>query len=181
MYRFVTFSFSFSFSFSLSFSLSAVLFLEFWKRTEAQLQYEWDTLGFEAAEQRERPEFVQAIKKKIKEYPEEKKKQYKIYNPVLERYEYIQPPHLLWPKVSLAFSILVTMVAAVIGVVFAVLLYRLAVAAAIYRLIRTIPGGPSAADLIVSITGSVIQLIFIVIMNQVYERGATFLTSWGEH
>ena len=172
---------SLSLSLSLSLFVSAVLFLEFWKRTEAQLQYEWDTLGFEAAEQRERPEFVQAIKKKIKEYPEEKKKQYKIYNPVLERFEYIQPPHLLWPKVSLAFSILVTMVAAVIGVVFAVLLYRLAVAAAIYRLIRSIPGGPSAADLIVSITGSIIQLIFIVIMNQVYEKLATILTGWGEH
>ena len=28
----------------------AVLFLEFWKRRQFQLQYEWDTLGFEAAE-----------------------------------------------------------------------------------------------------------------------------------
>ena len=28
----------------------AVLFLEFWKRRQFQLQYEWDTLGYEAAE-----------------------------------------------------------------------------------------------------------------------------------
>ena len=154
--------------------------MEFWKRTEAQLQYQWDTLGFEAAEQRERPEFVQAIKRKIKDYPEEKKKQYKIYNVVLERYEYIQPPHLLYPKVLLAFSILLTMVAAVLGIVFAVLIYRLAVSTAIYRAIESLPGGPSAADLLVSITGSCIQLIFIIIMNQVYERLATWLTSWGK-
>ena len=28
----------------------AVLYLEFWKRRQFQLQYEWDTLGYEAAE-----------------------------------------------------------------------------------------------------------------------------------
>lgn len=155
--------------------------MEFWKRTEAQLQYEWDTLGYEAAEQRERPEFVQEIKSKIKNLSEEKKKQYKVYNQVLERYEYIQPRQLLYPKVTLAFSILLTMVLAVIGIVFCVLLYRIAVSALIYRVVRQIPGGPSAADLIVSVTGSVIQLVFIVIMNQIYERLATWLTSWGKN
>lgn len=158
----------------------AVLFLEFWKRTESQLQYQWDTLGFEDAEQRERPEFVQAIKQKIKNFPEEQKKRYKIYNPVLERYEYIQPTHILWPKVALAVSILSTMAAAVLGIVFAVLIYRLAVSTAIYQVIQNLPGGPSAADLVVSISGSCIQLVFIIIMNQVYERVATWLTSWGK-
>ena len=158
-----------------------MLFLEFWKRTESQLQYEWDTLGYEAAEQRERPEFVQSIKAKIKDFSEDKKKQYRVYNQVLERYEYIQPSKFLYPKVSLAFSILLTMVGAVLGVVFAVLLYRLAISALIYRGVRTIPGGPSAADLIVSITGSCIQLVAIVVMNQVYERLATWLTSWGKY
>ncbi|XP_019861048.1 PREDICTED: anoctamin-7-like isoform X1 [Amphimedon queenslandica] len=159
----------------------AVLFLEFWKRTEKQLQYQWDTLGFEEAEQRERPEFVQAIKKKIKNYPEEKKKQYKIKNPVLERYEYIQPAFDIAPKLVLGFVILITMVIAVLGVVFAVLIYRLAVSTSIYRLVQNLPGGPSVADLTVSITGSLIQLVFIVIMNQVYERLATWLTSWELH
>lgn len=72
------------------------------------------------------------------------------------------------------------MVAAVLGVVFAVLIYRLAISTVIYRLIASIPGGPSAADIIVSITGSCIQLVFIVIMNQIYERLATWLTSWGK-
>ena len=162
------------------FTSLAVLFLEFWKRTEKQLQYQWDTLGFEEAEQRERPEFVQAIKKKIKNYPEEKKKLYKIRNPVLERYEYIQPLFDIAPKLLLGFVILITMVIAVLGVVFAVLIYRLAVSTSIYRLVQNLPGGPSVADLTVSITGSLIQLVFIVIMNQVYEKLATLLTSWGE-
>ena len=157
-----------------------MLFLEFWKRTEKQLQYQWDTLGFEEAEQRERPEFVQAIKKKIKNYPEEKKKRYKIKNPVLERFEYIQPTFDVIPKIVLGFVILLTMIVGVLGVVLGVIVYRLAVSTAIYRVIQGLPGGPSAADLTVSITGSLIQLVFIVIMNQVYERLATWLTSWGQ-
>ena len=157
-----------------------MLFLEFWKRTESQLQYEWDTLGYEAAEERERPQFVQAIKRQIKNYSPEKAKKFKIYNPVLERDEYVQPTYYLLPKISLAFSILCTLVVGVIGVVFAVLIYRLAVSAYIYRLIRTLPGGPSAADLITSITGSVIQLIAIIVMNMVYERVAARLTKWGK-
>ena len=156
-----------------------MLFLEGWKRTEAQLQYQWDTLGFEEAEQRERPEFVQRIKQKIKDYPEELKKRYKLYNPVLERFEYIQPARDIWPKVALGFSVLSTMALGVFAVVFAVLIYRLAVSASIYRIVQGLPGGPSAADLIVSVTGSMIQLIFIVIMNQIYERLATWLTGWG--
>ena len=158
---------------------SAVLFLEFWKRTESQLQYEWDTLGYEVAEERERPQFIQEIKRKIKKSPEKAKK-FEIEDPVLERYVYVQPTYLLLPKISLAFSVLSTLVVGVIGVVFAVLIYRLAVSAYIYRLIRTLPGGPSAADLITSITGSVIQLIAIIVMNMVYERVAARLTKWGK-
>ena len=173
-------SLSLSLSLSLTHSTAAVLYMEFWKRTEASLQYEWDTLGYEAAEERERPEFIQSIKRKIKNYPEEKKKQYKIYNVVLERYEYIQPTHIFIPKVVAAFSILITMVAAVIGIVIAVLFYRIAISTLIYRAVRTFPGGPSVADLTVSITGSLIQLVFIIIMNQIYERLASWLTSWGK-
>lgn len=74
-----------------------MLFLEFWKRTEAQLQYDWDTLGYEA---RERPQFVLKIKQKIKDYTDEQQKEYKVFNPVLERFEYIQPTRFLWPKVK---------------------------------------------------------------------------------
>ena len=157
-----------------------MLFLEFWKRTEKQLQYDWDTLGFEEAEQRERPEFVQAIKKKISDYDEEKKKKFREYNPVLERYEYIQPKLYFIPKILLGMSVLLTMIVGVLGVVLGVIVYRLAVSTAIYRVVQTLPGGPSAADLTVSITGSLIQLVFIVVMNQVYERLATWLTSWGQ-
>jgi len=55
----------------------------------------------------------------------------------------------------------------VIAIVFAVLLYRLAVAGALYRAVQNLNGGPSAADFVVLLTGSVIQLLAILFMNRV--------------
>ena len=55
----------------------------------------------------------------------------------------------------------------VIGIVFAVLLYRLAVSGALYRAVQNLNGGPSAADFVVLITGSVLQLLAILVMNKV--------------
>ena len=71
---------------------------------------------------------------------------------------------------------------AVLGVVFAVLIYRLAVSSFFYQTISRLglPGGPSVADLTVSITGAVIQLVAITVMNLVYERLALWLTKWGK-
>ncbi len=70
--------------------------------------------------------------------------------------------------------------AVVIAIVFAVLLYRLAVAGAIYRVVSGVAGGPSVSDIVVSISGACIQLVFIIIMNKLYEYLATLLNSWGE-
>ena len=69
----------------------------------------------------------------------------------------------------LSFQIffLIFQVLIVIAIVFAVLLYRLAVSGALYRAVQNINGGPSAADFLVLITGSVFQLIAILVMNKV--------------
>ena len=67
-----------------------------------------------------------------------------------------------------------------IAIVFSVLLYRLAVAGAIYRLVSGISGGPSIGDIIVSISGALIQLVAILIMNRLYEFLAYKLTNWGK-
>ena len=67
-----------------------------------------------------------------------------------------------------------------IAIVFSVLLYRLAVAGLIYRVVSGFTGGPSIGDIIVSITGACIQLVAIIIMNRVYEWLAYKLTNWGQ-
>ena len=68
-----------------------------------------------------------------------------------------------------------------LAVVFMVLLYRLAVAGAIYALVSGVEGGPSVGDIVVSITGASIQLVAIIFMNRVYEYLATWLNNWGEN
>ena len=55
----------------------------------------------------------------------------------------------------------------VIGIAFTVLLYRLAVSGALYRAVQNLDGKTSAADFIALITGSLIQLVAILIMNKV--------------
>ena len=67
-----------------------------------------------------------------------------------------------------------------VGVVFSVLLYRLGIAGVIYRAVSGIPGGPSIGDIVVSLTGAVIQLIAIIILNRLYEVLALILNNWGE-
>ena len=68
---------------------------------------------------------------------------------------------------SFQIFFLIFQVLVVIAIVFAVLLYRLAVSGALYRAVQNINGGPSAADFLVLITGSVFQLIAILVMNKV--------------
>jgi hypothetical protein len=102
--------------FAIVMSFWAVLFLEFWKRRQFYLQYDWDMLGYESAEERARPEFEQRIKKYIRNCKDENARQkFFVYNPVLERSEYIQPAHWFWPKVLATFSILISMVSVYIS------------------------------------------------------------------
>ena len=67
----------------------------------------------------------------------------------------------------------------VVAIVFGVLLYRLAIAGAIYVLVSDVDGGPSVGDLVVSMTAAIIQLITILILNKIYSYLAKWLTDWG--
>ena len=60
------------------------------------------------------------------------------------------------------------------------ILYRLAVAGGIYSLVSGSSVGPAIGDIIVSITGAIIQLVAIIVMNKLYELLAYKLTNWGE-
>ena len=64
-------------------SLWAVLFLEFWKRYQFYLQYEWDLLDYEPLEESPRPHFINAMRNRYKNARNEltKKKIWKV-NPI---------------------------------------------------------------------------------------------------
>ena len=55
----------------------------------------------------------------------------------------------------------------------------MAVAATLYVYVSQIQGGPSVGDIIASITAAIIQLIFVMVLNIVYEFLAYKLTDWG--
>ncbi|XP_027042755.1 anoctamin-4-like [Pocillopora damicornis] len=42
--------------FAIFMSIWATMFLEFWKRRQAEIAYEWDLLGYEDEEEQPRPE-----------------------------------------------------------------------------------------------------------------------------
>ena len=67
----------------------------------------------------------------------------------------------------------------VFGIVFSVIIYRLAIGTLIYSRVSGTSLGPAVGSIIVSVTGAIIQLIAILIMNKVYEKLATVLTEWG--
>ena len=165
---------------AINFFIVAVVFLEFWKRKEARLQYQWNIQWYEIAEERETPYFVSKIHKKLKKVKESDKKFYIIPNEIVGRIEYYQPRFYLWPKIYFAFSILLTIILMVVGIFLAIIIYRLAVLGPIYAIARHLIGGPSAASFISSVTGSVIQLLAIIVMNVVYEFAADKLTRWGK-
>ena len=91
------------------------------KNTQEMEHIVWKWMNYFFSQERERPQFVQAIEKKIQaieknshhynvEKQQSKQSSYKMWNNILERYEYIQPRYLLVPKIVTTFSILFTLV-----------------------------------------------------------------------
>lgn len=64
-------------------SLWAVLFLEFWKRYQFYLKYEWDLLDYEPLEESSRPHFINSMRNRYKNARNEStKKQIWKVNPI---------------------------------------------------------------------------------------------------
>ena len=72
-----------------------------------------------------------------------------------------------------------TQVLLILGIVFSLILYRIALAALFYVTASQLKGGPGIADFSVAITGAIIQLTCVIILNKVYEFLAYKLTNWG--
>ena len=124
--------------------------------------------------------FLHVIKDKIEKHPN-LGKHCKKYNVALKHFEYFQPPQFLWPKVSLAFGVVLTMAAAVLGIVFAIIMYRLAVSTAVYRTVHEITGSPTGIGILVGLSVFLLRVSSIGIMNWIYEQVAKWLTNWGKY
>ncbi|KFQ75763.1 Anoctamin-7, partial [Phoenicopterus ruber ruber] len=152
--------------FSIFMSLWAVLFLEFWKRTNASLAHHWDCSEFEDIEERPRPQFTAMAPMTI-------------INPITGAEEPYFPKRSRLQRIVAGSMVIIMMIAMVVMFVISVILYR-----AVVAILLSNSGYfwfVASASRIASITGSVVNLIFILILSKIYISLAHFLTKWEMH
>ncbi|XP_065066302.1 anoctamin-4-like isoform X2 [Rhopilema esculentum] len=149
--------------FALFMSFWAVFFLEFWKRRQVSLAYEWHTMDFEEEEERPRPQYVARVTT-LKE------------DPVTGNMEPVMPPSQKVPRLVGAGGIVVFFIILVIAGVTSVIVYR----AAIYAILLSTSSTEirTRAKIVVAGTAACINLLVINILKFVYQRVAVMLTDW---
>ncbi|XP_063145635.1 anoctamin-5 isoform X2 [Candoia aspera] len=156
--------------FAIFMGIWVTLFLEFWKRRQARLEYEWDLVDFEEEQQQLqlRPEYEAKCTQKRK-------------NPVTQELE----PYLPLTSQAVRFCISGTTVlfwiSLIVASMIAVIVYRLAVYAAFASIMETTETlqpirGLLTPQLATSVTASFLNFIIIMILNFLYERIAIWIT-----
>ncbi|XP_033006849.1 anoctamin-5 isoform X2 [Lacerta agilis] len=156
--------------FAIFMGIWVTLFLEFWKRRQARLEYEWDLVDFEEEQQQLqlRPEYEAKCTQKRK-------------NPVTQELE----PYLPLTSQAIRFCISGTTVLfwifLIIASMIAVIVYRLAVYAAFASIMENAQTlqpiqGILTPQLATSVTASCLNFVIIMILNFLYERIAIWIT-----
>ncbi|XP_073240805.1 anoctamin-5-like [Porites lutea] len=148
--------------FAIFMSLWATMFLEFWKRRQAEIAYEWDLFGFEDEEEQPRPEY-EAIATDTR------------LNPITKIEEPFISVGRKVPRFVCSFGFILFMLLLVLAAVFAVVVYRAAVYAVLAAQDNYNMGLVSVAT---SGTAALLNLIIIMLLNKFYEKLAETLTRW---
>uniref|UniRef100_A0A8C3VU52 Anoctamin n=1 Tax=Catagonus wagneri TaxID=51154 RepID=A0A8C3VU52_9CETA len=147
------------------------LFLEFWKRRQAELEYEWDTVELQQEEQA-RPEY-------------EAQCTHVVINEITQEEERV--PFTTWGKcirITLCASAVFFWILLIIASVIGIIVYRLSV---FIVFSAKLPKNLNGTDPIqkyltpqtaTSITASLISFIIIMILNTIYERVAIMITNF---
>ncbi|XP_032437804.1 anoctamin-5 isoform X3 [Xiphophorus hellerii] len=160
--------------FAIFMGIWVTLFLEFWKRRQARLEYEWDLMDFEEEQQQLqlRPEYETKCTKS-KENPVTKEQEGLLDKTATYRAGKF---FLCWASVILWISLII---ACIIGVI----AYRLAVYAAFASIMKDSPtnhlevvGPYITPQLATSVTASCINFVIIMILNLMYEKVAIWIT-----
>ncbi|XP_060098094.1 anoctamin-7 [Heteronotia binoei] len=152
--------------FSIFMSLWAVTFLEYWKRMNATLTYRWDCSDFEDIEERPRPQFTAMAPMTTK-------------NPITGEDEPYFPRQNRFNRIVAGSMVIIMMIAVVVMFLISIILYRAIIAVVVSRSGNFLV--VASASRIASITGSVVNLIFILILSRIYLALAHFLTKWEMH
>ena len=149
--------------FSIFMSVWATLFLEFWKRKQITLAYNWHAMDFEEEEERPRPEYK--LKTDIKRV-----------NQVNKKTEPAMSSARKYLRLVGAYSVVAVFLCILLATVTGVIIYR---AVAAYFLSSSSSAIIKARyTMIVSATAATINLIFINILKLLYGRVADKLTDW---
>ncbi|XP_058554577.1 anoctamin-7 [Neofelis nebulosa] len=152
--------------FSVFMALWAVLLLEYWKRQSATLAYRWGCSDYEDIEERPRPQFAASAPTTA-------------LNPVTGEDEPYFPERSRVHRVLAGSTVVVMMVAVVVMCLVSIILYRAIMAILVSRSNNTLLA--AWASRIASFTGSVVNLVFILVLSKIYVALARILTRWEMH
>lgn len=149
--------------FAIFMCLWATMFLEFWKRRQAVIQYDWDVADFEEEGETVRPEYEATVATSR-------------INPVTQLIEPYMPFYYRIPRVLSSLFIVMFMICLVIAAVFCVILYRTIMVALLFssddEFIK------ANAKYATTATAALLNLIIIMLLNRVYVILAIFLTNF---
>ncbi|XP_039605498.1 anoctamin-5-like [Polypterus senegalus] len=157
--------------FAMFMGIWVTLFLEFWKRRQARLEYEWDLVDFEEEQDNDfRPEF-------------EAKCTLRRINPITQEDEPYMPLPSKMARFLLSGATVLFWIALIIASIIAVIVYRLAVNTAFSSIIKgntvhdlKLVGSLITPQMATSLTASCLNFIAIMILNFFYERVAIWIT-----
>lgn len=150
--------------FSIFMAVWTVLFIEFWKREQTRLQFEWDVIGFGKGNEMIRPEFELKVNEKRT-------------NPITGETEPFVPLKKLIKRYTFSATVCIFMVCLVLALVFGVIVYRVVLMMVLSRSesVRKYSGP------ITSFTAASINLIIIIILGRFYAWLAVKLTDMEYH
>ncbi|XP_032732866.1 anoctamin-6 isoform X3 [Lontra canadensis] len=157
--------------FAVFMGIWVTLFLEFWKRRQAELEYEWDTVELQQEEQ-PRPEY-------------EAQCTHVVINEITQEQERV--PFTTWGKcvrITLCASAVFFWILLIIASVIGIIVYRLSVFIVFStKLPETLNGTDSIQKYLTpqtatSITASLISFVIIMILNIIYEKVAIMITNF---
>ncbi|RXN05125.1 anoctamin-5-like isoform X1 [Labeo rohita] len=158
--------------FAMFMGIWVTLFLEFWKRRQARLEYEWDLVDFEEEQQQLqiRPEY-----------------ELKCTGRRLNRITQEMEPYLPFPSKCARFCLsgatVLFWTCLIVACIMGVIAYRLAVYAAFASVMKDsstskiqLVGSLITPQLATSVTASCINFVIILILNFLYEHVAIWIT-----
>ncbi|XP_048014244.1 anoctamin-5 isoform X2 [Megalobrama amblycephala] len=158
--------------FAIFMGIWVTLFLEFWKRRQARLEYEWDLVDFEEEQQQLqlRPEYeIKCTSRRV--------------NPITQESEPYLPLTSKCARSMLSGATVLFWICLIIASIIGVIAYRLAVFAAFASIMKDSPtnkldvvGSLITPQFATSVTASCINFVIIMILNFLYERVAIKIT-----